>query len=441
MARAEGGGPPPKHGLILRFVQSLLELVGQSIDLIQEGVELVPQSSEFLRQRSDLLNQVLLRHVCHRYLLSLRRVPPYYSLADTTGKRLLSRAAPRYDPPSGGRIAMRALVTGGTGFIGSSIIRVLLEAGYAVRALIRRGADTRNLDSLDLEIVQGDITDINSLRRAICGCELLFHAGALYSFWTREPGLIYKVNVEGTQNALKVAQEAGLERVVYTSSVAALAVPKGKTPVNEETPVDPQKIIGDYKRSKYLAEQVALEYAREDLPVVIVNPTFPVGPRDIKPTPTGRTILDFLNRNLPAYVETGMNVVDVEDVAVGHLLVAEKGRIGERYILGGENMTMGEMLRILSEITGIPAPRVKLPYYPVLGLSYLNAALCRITGTTPRMTPETIRMSRHYMYYDSGKAIRELDLPQTSARVALGKAVAWFRENGYVRIRGSDLDS
>jgi len=327
---------------------------------------------------------------------------------------------------------LKAFVTGGTGFIGSSIVRELLKADYEVRTLVRKGADMRNLDGLEIELVQGDITDIDSLRRAVQGCKRVFHAAALYSFWVREPGLIYRVNVEGTRNVLKVAKEADVERIVYTSSVAALAVPEGKEPVTEESPVDPGKIVGDYKKSKYRAEQIALTYARSGLPVVIVNPSFPVGPRDIKPTPTGQTILDFLNNRIPAYVETGMNVVDVEDVALGHLLAAEKGQIGERYILGGENMTMGELLELLSKITELSAPRVKLPYYPILGLSYLNAAFCKITGATPRMTPDTIRMSRHYMYYDPSKAIRELGFPQTSAEGALQKAVNWFRDNGYV---------
>jgi dihydroflavonol-4-reductase len=256
---------------------------------------------------------------------------------------------------------------------------------------------------------------------------------ALYSFWVKEKGMLYRVNVDGTRNILQAAKEAKLDRVVYTSSVSALAVPDGRSPVTETVPVDPRKIVGDYKRSKYYAEQVALEYARAGLPVVIVNPTFPVGPRDIKPTPTGQTILDFLHRRLPAYLDTGMNVVDVEDVAKGHVLAAGRGRIGERYILGGENITMLQMLRALSEMTGLPSPRVKLPYWPLLGLSYLNARLYRLTGGTPRMTPDTLRMSRHAMYYSSEKAVRELGFPQTPAKVALEKAVRWFYESGYVR--------
>jgi len=327
---------------------------------------------------------------------------------------------------------MRALVTGATGFIGSSILRKLLAQGYQVRALVREQSNTGNLDELNIEVVFGDITNADSLGPALRGCTHLFHAAALYSFWVKERALLYKVNVDGTRNVLQAAKEAGIDRVVYTSSVAALAVPVGKIPTTEETPVDSTQIVGDYKKSKYYAEQVALEYARDGLPVVIVNPSFPVGPRDIKPTPTGQTILDFLNRKLPAYVETGVNVVDVEDVAVGHLLAAERGEIGQRYILGGTDMTMGQLLKTLSAITGLPAPRVRLPYLPILGLSYLNTAYCRLTTATPRMTPETIRMSRHHMYYDPTKAIRELGFPQTRPRAALEKAVNWFQDNGYV---------
>ena len=321
---------------------------------------------------------------------------------------------------------MKVLVTGGTGFIGSSIVRALLLAGHDVRALVREGADTRNLAGLDIERVTGDITDPESLTAAIRGCTHVFHAAALYSFWVTQPGLIERVNVGGTRNVLQAALDAGVERVVYTSSVAALAVPSRDRPVDEATPVDPSAIIGAYKRSKYAAEQVALEYAAKGLPVVIVNPSFPVGPRDIKPTPTGQTILDFINHRLPAYVDTGMNVVDVEDVAQGHLLAAEKGKIGERYILGGRNMSMREFLGILEKISGIPAPRVRLPYAPLLALSYVNATWCRMTKSTPRMTPDTIRMSRHYMYYDPSKAINELGMPQTPPEVALKKAVDWF---------------
>jgi len=327
---------------------------------------------------------------------------------------------------------VKAFVTGGTGFIGSSVVRVLLDRGVEVRALSRPESDRSNLAGLDVEIVEGDLRDRGSLNTGAKGCTLVFHVGALYSFWVRPSDLVYKVNVEGTRNVLAAALDAGVDRVVYTSSVATLGLRSDGKPADETTPTTLDEIIGDYKRSKYLAEQVALEYA-EKLPVVIVNPSFPVGPRDTKPTPTGRTILDFLNRKMPAYVETGMNVVDVEDVALGHWLAAEKGRTGERYILGGENVSMKRMLDLLAEITGLPAPRVRLPYGPILVLSYLNAAFCRlILRCTPRMTPETIRMSSHPMYFDPRKAVEELGFPQTPAVDALAKAVAWFRENGYV---------
>jgi dihydroflavonol-4-reductase len=259
------------------------------------------------------------------------------------------------------------------------------------------------------------------------GCELVFHVAALYSFWVRPKSLIYEVNVDGTRNVLQAALELGVERVVYTSSVAALGLREDGKPADEETPVDPKKIIRDYKKSKYLAQEVALEFARRGLPVVIVNPTFPVGPYDVKPTPTGQVIRDFLAGRLPAYMDTGMNVVAVEDVGLGHLLAAERGRVGEKYILGGENLTMRELLDLLSKITGLPAPRIRLPYYPILALSYLNAGICRLTGGTPRMTPETVRMSRHYMFFSPKKAVEELGLPQTPALEALRRAVDWFQ--------------
>jgi dihydroflavonol-4-reductase len=328
---------------------------------------------------------------------------------------------------------MKAFVTGGTGFIGSSVARHLLGRGIGVRALCRPNSNRANLEGLDVDVVEGDLRDPGSLRRGMEGCEAVFHVGALYSFWVRPRRLIYEINVDGTKAVFEAAKERGVERIVYTSSVAALGLRDDGEPADETTPTSLDQIVGDYKKSKYLAEQAALEYARE-LPIVIVNPSFPVGPRDIKPTPTGQTILDFLNRKMPAYIETGMNVVDVEDVAAGHWLAAEKGRIGERYILGGENVTMKEMLDLLAEITGLPAPTARVPYGPILALSYVNAAFCRLfPRITPRMTPETIRMSSHRMYFDPSKAIRELGFPQTPAKDALAEAVAWFQENGYVR--------
>jgi len=328
---------------------------------------------------------------------------------------------------------MKAFVTGATGFIGSNVVRALLKRGVRVCALVRPNANRNNLDGLDVELVEGDLLDFDSLKRGMDGCEQVYHVGALYSFWVRPRRLIHDVNVEGTRNVLQAAMDEKMEKVVYTSSVATLGLREDGQPADETAPVSFKNIIGDYKKSKYLAERVALEFAR-DLPVVIVNPSFPVGPGDIKPTPTGRTILDFLNRKMPAYVDTGMNVVDVEDVALGHLLAAEKGRVGERYILGGENLTMKQLLDLLAEITGLPAPRFRLPYYPILAMSFLNAGFCTLfPSCTPRMTPQTIRMSRHLMFFDPSKAVEELNFPQTPAREALDKAVAWFKENGYVR--------
>ncbi len=327
---------------------------------------------------------------------------------------------------------MKALVTGATGFIGANLVRALLEQNVKVRTLVRPDSDKRNLDGLDLELAIGDIRDLGSIKRALEGCSLLFHVAALYSFWVRPRRLLYEVNVQGMRNVLQAAWELKTERIVHTSSVSALGLPEGGKPADEQTPVDRQKIVGPYKKSKYLAEQLALEAAKK-MPVVIVNPSFPVGPYDVKPTPTGQVIVDFLQRKMPAYLATGMNVVDVEDVARGHVLAAERGRAGERYILGGENMTMKELLEHLSEITGLSPPRFRLPYYPILGLAYLNAVRCSLSGAVPRMTPETIRLSHHYMFYDPSKAIKELGFPQTPAKEALGKAVDWFRKNGYVR--------
>jgi len=328
---------------------------------------------------------------------------------------------------------MKAFVTGGTGFIGSAVVRELLRQSVEVRALCRPGSQRTNLCGLDLEIVEGDLQDRPSLVRGMAGCTHVFHAGALYSFWVKPRRKIYDVNVEGTRNVLEAARTQKVGKIVYTSSVAALGLREDGQPADETVTTTLEQVVGDYKKSKFLAEQVALEYAK-NLPIVIVNPSFPVGPRDIKPTPTGQTILDFLNRKMPAYVHTGMNVVDVDDVAAGHWLAAEHGRIGERYTLGGENVTMKRLLQLLSEITGLPAPRIRLPYGPVLAMSYLNAGFCGLfPRCTPRMTPQTIRMSSHLMYFDPSKAVRELGLPQTPAKEALAKAVAWFRGNGYVR--------
>lgn len=332
---------------------------------------------------------------------------------------------------------MRALVTGGTGFIGANVVRALLERKYRVRILARPGTDRRNLEGLDVEWAEGDVRDLASVRNAVSGCSHVFHAAALYALWTRPRRRVYEVNVEGTRHVLQAAWAMGVERVVVTSSVAALGLHEDGRPADEMVPATSATLIGDYKRSKFLAQELALAFAQRGLPLVIVSPSFPVGPYDRQPTPTGRVILDFLNGRLPAYVDTGMNVVAVEDVALGHVLAAEEGRPGELYILGGENLSMREFLGLLSEVSGRPAPRVRLPSAPLVPLAYLNATWSTLTGVVPRLTPDTVRMARHRMFYDPGKAVRELGLPQTPVREALRRAVAWFQDNGYVKGRPS----
>lgn len=328
-------------------------------------------------------------------------------------------------------------MTGGTGFIGANVVRALLARGYAVRVLARPGADRRNLADLPVEWCVGDVRDPVSVRDAVVGCSHVFHAAAIYALGGCPRRLMYEVNVDGTRHVLQAAWDAGVERVVYTSSVAALGLRPDGHPADETVPPSPHTLRGDYKRSKHLAREVALEFASQGLPVVIVNPSFPVGPYDRKPTPTGQVILDFLHGRMPAYVDTGLNVVAVEDVAIGHVLAAERGRPGECYILGGENLTMKEFLCVLADVSGVRPPRVRLPVAPLIPLAYLLAGWSAVTGRTPRLTPDTVRMARQRMFYDPGKAVRELGLPQTPAREALARAVAWFVDNGYVSPRPS----
>jgi dihydroflavonol-4-reductase len=329
---------------------------------------------------------------------------------------------------------MLSLVTGGTGFVGAAVVRLLLLDGYAVRALVRRGCDLRNLDGLDIELTRGDLGDRNSLRQALKGCRRLFHVAAHYALWAPDPNVFYRVNVDGTRNLLQTAMEAGVERVVYTSTVGALGYREDGGPADEKTPVTLDQMIGHYKRSKFLAEEEARQAAASGLPVVIVNPSTPVGPRDIKPTPTGQIIVDFLNRRMPAYIDTGLNLIDVDDVAWGHLLAADRGKVGERYILGHRNLTLKQIFSILAEITKIPAPRVRLPYRLILPLAYANQWLSnRITKKPPRIPLEGVKMARRHMFFDSSKAIRELGLPQSPIEQALERAVTWFIENGYVK--------
>ena len=329
---------------------------------------------------------------------------------------------------------MRVLVTGATGFVGAAVARVLVRSGREVRLLVRPTADRRNIRDLPVEIYHGDVADLDSLRRAIAGCAEVYHVAALYKLWVRRKRDMYKSNVTGTENVLQVAQECKVEKVIYTSSVATLGVPKDGSPGTEDTPVSLADMVGHYKRSKYLAEQAALRYAREGLPVVIVNPSTPVGVADIKPTPTGKIIVDFLNGRMPAYVDTGLNLVDVEDVALGHLLAADKGRIGEKYILGNENLTLQQILFRLASLTDRIAPRFKAPYWLALMVAYADASVARIIpGREPSIPPVGVRLSKKKMFFDSSKAVRELGLPQTPVQDALRKAVLWFAANGYLK--------
>jgi dihydroflavonol-4-reductase len=327
---------------------------------------------------------------------------------------------------------MQAFVTGGTGFIGGSVVRRLLEAGHKVRALVRPGTDTQQLDGLPVERVVGDLGDPDNLQRGMADCEWVFHIAALYSYWGHRWDDFYRTNVEGTRQVLEAARLKGVERLVYTSSIAVLGVHQDRTPATEEAIGTLADRIGPYQRSKVLAEESAREYARQGLPVIIVNPSTPVGVGDHKPTPTGQIIVDFLNGRMPAYVDTGLNIVDVEDVAAGHLLAAERGRIGERYILGGENLTLRQILDLLAEISGRPHVRFHIPHAVALAWSYVDVTLARLNPhRTPAATPEKVRLSRRYEFFDPGKAVRELGLPQTPAREALHKAIDWYRAHGY----------
>jgi len=327
---------------------------------------------------------------------------------------------------------MKVLVTGATGFIGSAVARALLAVGTEVRVLVRTGTDRRALDGLSVETVQGDLCDVVSLRSALTGCQQLYHVAAHYALWARDPSVFYTVNVDGTKALMEAARDVGIERIVYTSSVAAIGVPSAGEVANEETQSTLGHMIGDYKRSKFLAEQEVLKFAKAGLPVVIVNPSAPIGVFDVKPTPTGQIVVDFMKGRIPAYMETGMNLVDVEDVAIGHLQAMERGRIGERYILGNRNLMLRDIFEMLSAITGMKAPTIKLPRGLVLPLAHVNKWIADyVTHQTPRIPLEGVRMAKYLMHYDCSKAVRELGLPQTPVEVALEKAVRWFRDHGY----------
>lgn len=326
----------------------------------------------------------------------------------------------------------RTLVTGGTGFVGAHLVKLLVERGDQVRVMARATSDRSLLEGLELEWVLGDLNDPESLREAVTDCQVVYHCAADYRLYSRDPSSLYKVNVEGTRAILAACGEAAVEKVVYTSSVAALAVPPPGHCSNESSRARLEQVVGHYKRSKFLAQEVALEAASNGLPVVLVNPSTPVGPGDIKPTATGKIIVDFLSGKMPAYVETGLNLVPVEDVAKGHLLAEEQGKNGELYILGHLNLSLKEILEVLSHLTGLPAPRIKIPYPVAWVAGFLDTLVeGRILGREPQVPLEGVKMSRKKMFYSGAKAKRELGFSPGSVRAALQRAVDWFVENDY----------
>jgi len=322
------------------------------------------------------------------------------------------------------------LVTGASGFIGWHVARLLSERGHKVRALVR---PTSKLTDLDAERVVGDLRDVDSLERAVAGCGLVFHVAADYRLWAADPGELYRSNVDGTRNLLSAARRAGVERVVYTSTVGCIGVPEGG--VGDETmPVRLEEMKGAYKKSKFLAERVAAEFAEDGFPVVVVNPTAPIGAHDVKPTPTGRIVLDFLKGGMPAYIDTGLNVIDVRDTAEGHLLACERGRAGERYILGSENLTLEAILMKMAAITGRKAPAVQLPYAVAYAAGVVTTTWSRVTGRAPRVPLDAVRMAKKKMFVSHEKARRELGFSPGPADGALRAAIDWFSVNGYCKV-------
>lgn len=334
---------------------------------------------------------------------------------------------------------MNCFVTGASGFIGANLVHELVSRGHRVKALMRVGSDTRGTAGLDVEHVEGDVSNRERLTRAMKDCDCCFHVAASYHLWLRDYAPMYAANVDGTRNVLQAAADAGCSRIVYTSTVGCIGLPKERDgqviPTDEATPVSEAQMSNHYKLSKWRAEVVARELAARGLPIVIVNPSAPVGPRDVKPTPTGQVIVDFLNRKMPGYVDTGLNWVHVRDVAIGHILAAEKGRVGERYILGNAegNWTMKTALDVLAEITGIPAPKTRVPHVVALAAAHVDELVAGFTGKPPKAPLAGVRMAKYKMFFNPTKAITELGLPQTPPRRALEEAVEWFRGNGYVR--------
>jgi len=324
------------------------------------------------------------------------------------------------------------LVTGGTGFVGANVVRELLREGALVRVLARPRGDRRAIAGLAIEVCEGDLGDPASLRRAVQGVRTVFHVAADYRLWARHPDELHRVNVEGTRAMLQAAGDAGARRVVYTSTVGALGIPSDGAPGTETTPVTLADMVGPYKTSKFLAEQVALGFALKGLPLVIVNPSAPIGPWDVKPTPTGQMIVNFLQGKMFATLDTGLNLIHVRDVARGHLLAAERGRVGEKYILGNQDLTLAQIGGLLAETTGGRAPRLRIPYAVAWLAAGCMEAAARVTGGPPRVSLTAVRMARKHMYFSAAKAVRELGLPQTDVREALRDATDWFVEHGYV---------
>ncbi|MDR4515136.1 hopanoid-associated sugar epimerase [Nitrosomonas sp.] len=328
---------------------------------------------------------------------------------------------------------MKSLVTGATGFLGSAVMHSLLKAGHDVRLLVRANSDRRNIDKLPVEIAEGDLRDHQSLEAAVKGCDYLYHVAADYRLWVPDPQTMYAINVQGTKALIIAAANAGLKRIVYTSSVAALGLTSDGTPADETTPSSLEYINGHYKRSKYIAEQTVKELTDQHrLPLVIVNPSAPIGPRDIRPTPTGRIVLDVMHDKMPAYVNTGLNIAHVDDIAHGHLLACERGKTGERYILGGDNMTLLKILETLDDILGQRKRRAALPINLMFPIAWVMEKIALITHKEPRATIDSLRMAKKLMYFTSDKAIHDLGYQFRPARLALEDAVKWYRDNGYV---------
>ncbi len=329
---------------------------------------------------------------------------------------------------------MTTLVTGAAGFLGSHVARQLVARGETVRVLVRASSSNRAISDLSLEYVTGDLRDAASLDRAMAGVKRVYHVAADYRLWAKRKQDIYDSNVGGTKNLLAAAKRAGVEQLIYTSTVATIAVDRPELP-NEFTDARLEEMVGHYKRSKWMAEREAIQAAKDGLPVIVAMPTTPVGPWDWKPTPTGKIILDFLNGKMPGYVETGLNFVGVEECAAGHLLAAEKGKVGERYLLGAENLTLKALLDLLAKITGLRAPGMKIPHGVALGVAYLDTAFSRLVGKEPQIPVEGVKIARHKMFVDASRAQRELGFQPGRVEGALERAVRWYRANGYVTAR------